>query len=88
METREIVGLVAAVAVIGVVTYALVKDIERTEEQRRLDRNEANRDPFWDSAAERHRINRITIRMAQETDPEVRRELARQLGESRYRRST
>jgi hypothetical protein len=79
MELKDIVKTAAYLAVIGVVAYAFIKDIDRTEEQRRPNTGKKS-DPFWDGVTERNRINALEDALARETDPEVRRELVRQLG--------
>lgn len=79
MELKDIVKTVAAIAVIGVVTYAFVKDIQRGGTAIRIGA-EPEGDPFWDSCTERDRIQALREALRSETDPEVRRELAKQLG--------
>jgi hypothetical protein len=85
MEAREIVGLIAVAAVIGVVAYAAIKETDREDERSRLRmRAHANRPRggFWEEATERDRITALERQLRRETNPEVRRELVKQIGQA------
>jgi hypothetical protein len=79
MELKDIVKTAAYLAVIGVVAYAFIKDIDREQTEPRTDAKRKS-DPFWDGVTERNRISALEDALARETDPAVRRELVRQLG--------
>lgn len=79
MELKDVVKTVALLGVVGVFIYAMVKDIDRTDARVRANGGR-DRDPFWESATERDRISALNAQLARESDPEVRKELVKQLG--------
>jgi hypothetical protein len=80
MELKDVVKSVALLGIIGVFVYAMVKDIDRTDAQIRRNGGKKS-DPFWESATERDRISALQSALRDEKDPEVRKELAKQLGQ-------
>jgi ABC-type branched-subunit amino acid transport system substrate-binding protein len=83
MELKDVVKTVALLGVVGVFIYAMVKDIDRTDTQVRA-RGGRKSDPFWESATERDRISALQEALRNEKDPEVRKELAKQLGNQSF----
>lgn len=78
MEMKDVVKTVACLAVIGVITYAYIKDIQRGRAFIRID-DDRETDPFWENVTERKRIDALEDALRRETDPEVRKELVKQL---------
>jgi hypothetical protein len=83
MELKDVVKSVAVLGIIGVFVYAMVKDIERQDARLRTNGGRKS-DPIWESATERDRISALQEAMRTEQDPEVRKELAKQLGNQSF----
>lgn len=77
MELKDVVKSIAFLGIVGVFIYAMVKETDRKDARVNGGRKS---DPFWESATERDRISALREAMRTEQDPEVRKELAKQLG--------
>lgn len=78
IEGKDVVAAIACVAVIGICAWATVKAEEAEAKRPRRARGD-----FWTESTERDRINALENAFNRERDPEVRKELAKQLGQAR-----
>jgi hypothetical protein len=78
IEAKDVITAVACVAVIGIAAWATVKAEEAQAKRPRRVRGD-----FWTESTERDRIQALETALTRERDPEVRKELAKQLGNAR-----